>query len=725
MQRQPLVNDLLQWDRDPQQVMRVLWFDHQQDAIALFDIEDWQKSFPVIESLSVVRQQIIVGNVRILETDPYASFRLSKETDIPDSWCELRDRAYRIIEPLVTEYMPHIFDPAQRNQLIKQLATTHQTYPKVIRKWLRTYWCYGQYPNALLPKYHNVGNRGQRKSVSDKKRGRPSHVDVVHNTSSGINITPDIEAKFMLAYRRYLPKRKKPHLRQAYYRMLKELFNEGYELDADGILVPILPPAEQLPTFNQFRDWYPKLMDTQSQKQKRVGDRQFNLQYRTLSGNAMDGIYGPGSQFQIDATIGDIYLMSSRDPQRIIGKPVIYMVMDVFSRMIVGFAVTLEGPSWLGAMTALETMTQDKVALCAQYGVTIQAEDWDCQHLPRTILADRGELLSHFATNMRNGLKIETQYSAPYRADWKGIIERNFRTLNDTIIHWLPGAIYEPRQRGMRDYRLDACLNLQQFSQLIIYSILHHNNENLMTWYRMDSEMQQDGLLPYPADIWHWGLQHRASDLRTHDQISVRAHLLPTAKASVTDRGVYFKGLYYDGTTHSDIQQLQFTAREKFKRQSINVLYDPRRVNVIYPADNLLDGDFVPLYLKEQDQVFEGCTWWEVEDELALLKQQAHLATSRHNRAETQFLARIDHVLDQADAVNSSKEPLSMTDIRANRQSEKTHERHQQAWQLHDDPVVEHEPMTDATSDDDAYVPPASYHQILLDRLREHRDEES
>ena len=69
---------------------------------------------------------------------------------------------------------------------------------------------------------------------------------------------------------------------------------------------------------------------------------------------------GPGSLYQIDATKDDIYLVSRTDRNRIIGRPVVYLVQDVFSRLIAGIAVTLEGPSWLGAMLALENTASDK-----------------------------------------------------------------------------------------------------------------------------------------------------------------------------------------------------------------------------------------------------------------------------------------------------------------------------------------------------------------------------
>ncbi|MBW4419912.1 MAG: transposase family protein [Myxacorys californica WJT36-NPBG1] len=137
--------------------------------------------------------------------------------------------------------------------------------------------------------------------------------------------------------------------------------------------------------------------------------------------------FGPGSIYQIDATIGDIYLVSSLDRTRIIGRPVIYVVIDVFSRMIVGMSVTLEGPSWVGAMQAMENAASDKVTFCQEYGIEIAEEDWASYHLPEMILADRGEFEGYMADNLVNALNIRVSNTPPYRADWKAIVERNFR----------------------------------------------------------------------------------------------------------------------------------------------------------------------------------------------------------------------------------------------------------------------------------------------------------
>ena len=69
---------------------------------------------------------------------------------------------------------------------------------------------------------------------------------------------------------------------------------------------------------------------------------------------------GPGSRYQIDATIGNVYLVSSFNSDYIVGKPIIYFVVDVFTHMITGMYIGFEGPSWAGMMMAIANAASDK-----------------------------------------------------------------------------------------------------------------------------------------------------------------------------------------------------------------------------------------------------------------------------------------------------------------------------------------------------------------------------
>ena len=98
-----------------------------------------------------------------------------------------------------------------------------------------------------------------------------------------------------------------------------------------------------------------------------------------------------------------------------IGRPVIYALIDVYSRTITGLYVGLEGPSWLGAMMALDNMVANKVEFCKEYGIDITEEQWPTKHLPEIIIADRGEFEGYSVENLINNLNIKIENTTAYR----------------------------------------------------------------------------------------------------------------------------------------------------------------------------------------------------------------------------------------------------------------------------------------------------------------------
>src|SRR5262249_8208440 len=157
--------------------------------------------------------------------------------------------------------------------------------------------------------------------------------------------------------------------------------------------------------------------------------------------------------------------------------------------------------------------------------IKISSEDWPSIGLPETILADRGELEGHGASAIVESLGIRVSNTSPYRADMKAIVERTFRSMNDLLIHKLPGAVRKPKERGERDPRLDAVLTIDEFRFLLIHSILLHNGRRIET-YRLLPDMVADHVERRPAQLWGWGILNRSGHLRQIDPDIVRGNLL-------------------------------------------------------------------------------------------------------------------------------------------------------------------------------------------------------
>jgi hypothetical protein len=439
---------------------------------------------------------------------------------------------------------------------------------------LDRYWRSGKTKNAFIPAFHKRGGKGSIRRKADKKIGKKPRGDV----SEGKAITETDRANFASAVKSYYLNRNKNTFTAVYEKLLSDF----YSVPSSGApsQKKLLPPNER-PTIHQFRYWYNKRRDIETEQKKREGVKEFELKGRGITGRSDFGLMGPGAQFQVDATIGDIYLVSQFDRSNLIGRPVLYFIIDAFSRMVTGMSIGLEGPSWNGIAGAIVNMATDKVAYCKEYGIEISDSDWPCHHVPSVLRGDRGELISKNADNLVNILGIRVENTPPYRADLKGIVEQHFRTINTNSVALLPGSVKpDMSKRGGRDYRLDAKLDIRQFTQIIIKCVLHYNNHHYMSYFERSEAMMSDNVPAIPVNLWNWGIRKYSGALRAFSAEQVRFAVMPTDKATVTEKGIRFKGLFY--SSDRAVHESWLAKARSRKRRSVPVSYDPRDMAAIY-----------------------------------------------------------------------------------------------------------------------------------------------
>ncbi|HHB2094542.1 TPA: Mu transposase C-terminal domain-containing protein, partial [Bacillus cereus] len=433
---------------------------------------------------------------------------------------------------------------------------------------------------------------------------------------------------------------------------------------------------------------------------------------------------GPGTRFQIDATIADIYLVNSFDVNKVIGRPVIYALIDVYSRTITGLYVGLEGPSWLGAMMALDNMVANKVEFCKEYGIDITEEQWPTKHLPEIIIADRGEFEGYSVENLINNLNIKIENTTAYRGDLKGIVERKFRTLNGKVKQMTPGAIQrEYRERGDRDYRLDATLNLKEFTAIIITLVLHHNHK-IVDKYPMEKEMITDGLVPNPINLWNWGIQNRKGRLRTVDRNILRLNVLPRGNATISRAGIKFKNLLY-----SSKQAIEEQWYLKLKNRSVEIVYDPRNVEKIYiPHDNGVD--FESCILLEPSQQYRNDFLEEIIFQQQLRSELEEIERSNQIQLTINTDAKMDEIIKKAkkkkqQSLNeSTSKREKIASIRENKNTEKQLNRQQEKFDLSPAAVSEKAEVIDFSTKEKVQSELSKKSSSrLMEKLKKKRDE--
>jgi hypothetical protein len=725
------VNQVIEWFGEEDapstsSLERILWVDATASQVVTIELTG-RRVLPQLRRYNEITLALEIGAARLAAVDPLAG-RLRPEQEIPEQHRSRRDEAWDLIAPLVADGSPEVMlSGKRRGKLVAEIAERSGRSKSQIYSFLERYWKGGGSKNALLPNFDRCGGRGKRRLADSPragpKRGSPKKYSAAANESEGLNITAEIEQRFERGIKRFYETTERASLSQAFQRTLETFFHRGFRI-INGAPTPILPPASELPTERQFRYWYErKYRDVRREKIARHGQREYQLRHREVLGDSTQMAFGPGSVYQIDATPADIYLVSSLDRTRIIGRPVIYVCIDVFSRMITGLCVTLEGPSWAGAMLALDNVMSDKVTFCAEYGISIREEDWPCHHLPEGLLADRGEFEGYQVDYLVDALSLRVSNTPPYRADWKGIIERHFRIANERVIHFTPGAVRRPHTRGDADYRLDAALTLDEFRQLLICHALDHNQNHYLAWYRKGEWLIADGVACYPLELWNWGLRNRAGHLRTLPRDLVRLQLLPRKSATVTYRGIHLeRDLYYT----CDLAQREgwFARARERGAWKVEVSYDPRAIETLYLR---LDGNeqLERCRLLEASRTFRGRDWHEVIDYFAVEKQSAAAARGRSQQSQAALNAQQDRIIraamEKTDAARKTGDYQSKrartAGIRDNRKEEQRQERERQSWQFDAPPENENAETLQKTSDE-TYVPPAS-HVEALRKLRE------
>lgn len=657
------------YDQEEDEQYRILWISPRAEFVYWIGLKNSSRIPKKVEAA------ILTGYLdggRLIEYEE--SFSYSKELTLQEK--EQRDRIWKMMEKALLDE-PGIYDRRGRRGHLERIEKETGIKKQNLYAYLARYWKGGKTPNAFIPEYKKRGARGRQRIGKEKRLGRPPHTE----STFGKVLDENDFHSFEKAIKKYYLTRKEPSFQATYEKMLSDSYSVAVKDDGDAEHWHLLPPGK-VPSIRQFRYWYQKNRDLRTEIQKRKGDAKYELSSRSVLGRSDYGQMGPGSKYQIDATVGDIYLVSQFDRSNIIGRPVMYFVIDVFSRMVTGMYIGLEGPSWVGAMMAIANAASDKVAYCREYGISIAEEEWPCYHIPAVILGDRGEMESKNADNLVSMLGIRIENAPPYRADLKGIIEQHFRTINSNATVFLPGRVkLDMAERGGKDYRLDAKLDIRQFTAIIIKCVLYYNNSHYMESFEKNSQMMEAGVESVPLKLWNWGCRCCPGSLRVFPEEKVKLALMPPENASVTGKGVKFKGLYY--SSQEMIDGLWFEKARSKGSYRLKVSYDPRDVGKIYAWDQENETP-LPCYLLDWEKKYTGKQLGEVQYEQEKEKREKKRHQAQETEAKINLGREIDSIIKDAEKLSSTQEncPKSerLAGIRGNRKEEREQIRKQEAF---------------------------------------------
>lgn len=618
---------LLQYDYvevsdDQSTLLKVVWADPVRGFFALKDAgasNDWPRLYDLKEVTELVASGIWtrrVGEMPVFR-DP---------ANLPEEHVRHRDHHWTALEPLLEDDLPKLFVKRERCRLLKQASVTFGIPLRTMRRNLQRLFDRGINRDALLPDWHHVGNPGKPRLAADDgvKRGRKPPPD----GKPGVNVTENIKRLFMVAWD-IGGRNRKMTLLDTYHLCMRMFFAEevGEITGGKSRLIAAAEYRERgLPRYEQFAYHVRKEVDALDALRRRIGDRQYEMKKRALLSNSTQEAWGPAARYQIDATVLDVYIRSRKSRKRVVGRPTLYIVIDVFSRMIVGISVTLEHPSWASAMMALANAVTDKVRFCARYGIAITPEEWPCNHLSGIIEGDRGEIESQNIDHVLERFNMTVENAAAYRADWKGIVESRFHIVQEAFKAYVDGYVETDfRARGGKDYRLDAVLDIDDLTRIIIRNVLHYNNAHELKKYPRHPGMTEDRVPSVPREMWNWGIANVGGLPRVPREEVFAFALMPTMQTSVRREGIYFQGAHYT-CPHAVANKWFEKAGEA--RFPVTISYDKRNSDEIYVHDPKDPKGFHVAVLTNGSRNRKGLNGWEID---AILKEDKRIAQERRD----------------------------------------------------------------------------------------------
>lgn len=550
-----LRNELLHYTHPSARTVRILWIAPDQSHAYVFDVAARSADVELVP-LAALHADLRAGRASVLAADPYLT--LASQELLPPKHLQLRARAWRIVEALVA-HEPDIYEARLRGQLIAQATAAHGVSHPTIYRYLRRYWQRGQTPNALLPDYCNSGGRGKvRQASAGVKRGRPRKNGA--DDGPGLNADEDIRRAFRVATAHYAASHARFSRLGAYQQMLADFF-AGRRIDADSGRVLATPGAlpAALPSFGQFNYWLDHDDDRPPEVTRRAaaatpGD---GAPPQAIDAAVLPG--RPGAAFYLDVVRAEVQLVSRADRHQSIGRPLVYVAIDSFSRMVAGVYIGLGAAGQQHAMLALAHCGADKQRYGQRFGRRIEAAQWPCRHLPETVHlgaalaggAQRDTLLNNF------NLRCVAAGDGPH--DWRSVLEKRFLLL-------APDAAGAP-------CRLDGVLDLDQFTRIVIDAILYHNNRR---------PLRHAGNAT-PRALWEWGVAQRGGSLKTYPEQLLRCSLMPAAPATVTADGIVLFDSAY--TCARAIDERWFERARLRGQWQVRVAYDPADMDMIYLLD--------------------------------------------------------------------------------------------------------------------------------------------
>lgn len=320
----------------------------------------------------------------------------------------------------------------------------------------------------------------------------------------------------------------------------------------------------------------------------------------------------PLSVIQIDHTPADIILVDDKH-RKPIGRPYITLAIDVYSRMVTGYYISLDPPSVTSVGMCLSRSILPKTELLLEHDITDAS--WDVFGFPTKIHVDNGA--DFRAESLRKSCMfhgIELEFRPVARPEFGGHIERLIGNVMQKV-HELPGTTFSNiKERDTYDSEKNASMTLAEFEQWVLTYIT-----------KVYHETTHSALETTPNEKWKIGIFGNDYEAGTglpaipSDPQTLTLDFMPSLERTIQRYGVKIDGLiYYDPCLNSFVNELEDKSSQK--KTKFIFRQDPRDISYVWFFDPLIKSYFsVPL----ANQATPAMSLWEYK----FLKKQVKEAS--------------------------------------------------------------------------------------------------
>ncbi|WP_147311570.1 Mu transposase C-terminal domain-containing protein [Cupriavidus taiwanensis] len=298
----------------------------------------------------------------------------------------------------------------------------------------------------------------------------------------------------------------------------------------------------------------------------------------------------PLQRVEVDNTPLDI-LVIDEATRLVLGRPWVTVMIDRYSRMVVGFYVSFRKPSVVSVLRCLRHAMLPKTYMRENYP-KIQAT-WPCYGLIELLVCDNG--LEFHAQDLEAAcadIGTHLLYCQPRAPHLKGVIERFLKTLNYNFLHLVPGTTYATYEKRLGyDSVAKAVLTLSELQHILhkwiveIYGATYHRGVNTA-----------------PLQRWKEGVEINPPELAP-DPERLKVYLGPVETRQLDKTGVQLNNLRY---TSAELQRVRGDKRSL----KVTVRYNPDDLGAVYVLDP-----------ERKDYVVAACTTPDVANGISIEQQ--------------------------------------------------------------------------------------------------------